>query len=303
PYTGAEAFLVNLKAEGEVFRYFGLDELHWVEERSLRENSYTSRFDTVDVARAVPPPRAMLLDLDGIQGYDPVHILRYEEFFIGVNGKGQNYHFIEVLHDGVDSPLLDLLNLRYVVVPSGVDGGWDGAELIDLGYFDSEVYADEHVRILVNESALPRAWVVHDVVTVDEGSAMETLTSPGFDPTTTAVIETSPPSLAAATGPEEVTWVPTETSDVVAADVTLSADGLVVFSEIWDPNWVAYVDGSKTDLLVANHILRAVAVPAGAHRVEIRYESETLRIGLWISIAAWLAIVTLAGTTLVDRRR
>jgi hypothetical protein len=45
---------------------------------------------------------------------------------------------------------------------------------------------------------------------------------------------------------------------------------------------------------VADHVLRAVPVPAGEYTVELRYESSPLRIGLAISLISCLALIALA---------
>jgi uncharacterized membrane protein YfhO len=62
---------------------------------------------------------------------------------------------------------------------------------------------------------------------------------------------------------------------------------VLVLSEVFYPAWKAYVDGAPTPISVADHVLRAVALPAGEHVVELRYESAALRIGVIISIAAY----------------
>jgi hypothetical protein len=45
---------------------------------------------------------------------------------------------------------------------------------------------------------------------------------------------------------------------------------------------------------VADHVLRAVAVPAGEHSLEMRYESAALSVGLVISLAAAAVLLGLA---------
>jgi uncharacterized membrane protein YfhO len=60
----------------------------------------------------------------------------------------------------------------------------------------------------------------------------------------------------------------------------------VVLSEIYYPAWHAYVDGKATHLYVADGALRAVAVPAGEHSIELRLESSALAVGILISSAA-----------------
>ena len=72
--------------------------------------------------------------------------------------------------------------------------------------------------------------------------------------------------------------------------------GLVVLSEVYYPAWKADVDGQPVPVYVTDQLLRSVAVPAGEHEVELRYESWTLRAGIAISLVALLALVVLAVT-------
>jgi hypothetical protein len=70
--------------------------------------------------------------------------------------------------------------------------------------------------------------------------------------------------------------------------------GWTVFSEVVYPGWKAWVDAKPATLLTANHVFRAVFVPAGNHEVRFSYEPfwwTPIRIGLalWVlSVAALL---------------
>jgi hypothetical protein len=86
----------------------------------------------------------------------------------------------------------------------------------------------------------------------------------------------------------------------LAADANLEREGFAVFSEVFYPGWEATVDGRPARVLRADHCLRAVAVPAGAHRIELRFRSTTFRIGLTVTlVSAALAAAFLA----LPRRR
>jgi uncharacterized membrane protein YfhO len=63
------------------------------------------------------------------------------------------------------------------------------------------------------------------------------------------------------------------------------------------------VDGAPTPILRADYLLRAVAVPAGRHRVEFRYASPALRNGLRLSIVSLIAILAMFAVALLLRRR
>jgi hypothetical protein len=66
-----------------------------------------------------------------------------------------------------------------------------------------------------------------------------------------------------------------ETYDVEAVDSTL-----LVMRDNFTPSWTAAVDGHVATVVRANGWQRAVAVPAGRHRVVLRYEPPGLVAGL-----------------------
>ncbi len=120
------------------------------------------------------------------------------------------------------------------------------------------------------------------------------LSTGAVDPATTALLDEGtiavqqPPS-----GTIDVAEVREYEPERMLVRTSSVADGLLVLSEAYYPAWKAYVDGRPTELYVANHILRAVPVPAGNHEVELRYESWTLRVGILVSFAAYSALVAL----------
>ncbi len=121
-----------------------------------------------------------------------------------------------------------------------------------------------------------------------------------------ALIEQPSPPLAQPADPsrDRVT-VSSYADDRIELRVATDAPGLLMLSEVYYPAWKAYVDGVKVPVLLADHVLRAVHVPAGEHTVELRYESTALRAGVAISLAAHAALLALvvAGLLRAARRR
>jgi hypothetical protein len=72
----------------------------------------------------------------------------------------------------------------------------------------------------------------------------------------------------------------------VAADITTETAGLLVLADLHYPGWTARVDDRPAPLLRADGFFRAVAVPAGAHRVEFRYRPLSFLVGSAVSILA-----------------
>jgi hypothetical protein len=77
----------------------------------------------------------------------------------------------------------------------------------------------------------------------------------------------------------------------VTIDVDTPGPALLRLADLWYPDWNAYVDGRRTPVLRADYLLRAVAVPAGRHRVEFRFESAAVRNGLLLSLASLLVVL------------
>jgi hypothetical protein len=189
--------------------------------------------------------------------------------------------------------LLDLQNARYVIVPAATEP--DQNVLRELKDAHPTVYSDDRVEVLENRDALPRAWIVHSANRVARGEALELLSSGAVDPRRTALLEAPTPDLARPEDPAaDRAGVTAYEADRIRLETATGAAGLLVLSEVYYPAWKAYVDDRPVPLYVADHVLRAVPVPAGKHTVELRYESWSLRVGLAVSLIAYLALIALA---------
>lgn len=61
-------------------------------------------------------------------------------------------------------------------------------------------------------------------------------------------------------------------------------DGFGVFSEIYYPaGWKAFVDGQPADIIRTDYALRGIKIPAGDHKIEMRFEPTTVFTGLKIA--------------------
>lgn len=287
--TGAAEFLRSETAQ-EPARYFGYGPHPLGDRRSFRYNNW---FDEPGTAALLASNTATPMGLDSIQGYNAVHLARYDEYVNALNGRTQGYHNTDVYPDGLQSPLLDLLNVRYIVVPTNL--GENQEPLRELKDAHPTVYGDDRVEVLENRDALPRAWIVHSARVVERGETLDLLNSGRVDPRRTALLEQTPPDLSTPPNPSadraDVTGYEPER---IRVETATEARGLLVLGEAYYPAWKAYVDGEPVPLYVADHVLRAVPVPAGEHTVELRYESRTLQLGLAISLTTLLALLVLA---------
>ena len=294
--TGAAGFLRSETGNAPA-RYFGFGPHPHGEKRTVHLNNY---FDEPDTTALLASNLGTSYGLQSIQGYNAVHLARYDEYIRALNGTSQGYHNTDIVPRGLDSPLLDLLNVRYIVVPTVAQP--DQNVLRELKDTHPTVYSDDRVDVLENRDALPRAWIVHSAKQVAPRETLKSLKSGEVDPARTALLQRPPPDLSPPDDPSaDRARGETYEASRIRLHTSTGAPGLLVLSEIYYPAWKAYVDDRPVPLYVADHVLRAVPVPAGEHTVELRYESWSLRGGLAISLVAYLLLIALVVATLRQR--
>lgn len=295
--TGAVDFLAERSGESPA-RYIGYDpELRVIADDQIV--LYRYQFASPATTELLVNNRGVLHGIEDAQGYNPVQPRRFVEYVTALNGQPQEYHDANTYRPGLDSPLLDLLNVRYIVIPAGHEA--QRADLRELNRTFATVYTDDQVSILENTEAVPRAWIVHEARQVETEDLLSLLASGTVDPRTVALLETTPPDLGPVDGDgaDSVTELD-RGPDEMRFRTKTAAPGLLMLSETADPHWRAWVDGEEVDLYTANYLFRAVPIPAGEHTIELRYESAWLQAGLGIS--ATCAVVLVVGLSWAGRR-
>lgn len=293
PSDGAAAFLQERIKVSEPFRYAGYGGIGFPGDSASRGSYMGSRFDP-NTQALLTNGRPIFLGLYDIQGYNPLQLARYAEFFDALNGRSLDYHVAYLLPSGTASPMLDLLDVQYIIVDRRLPE--DRADLVALRARRSEVYRDDRVVIYERTEDLPHAWIVYDVRRVGRSEALEPLATGQFDPYRTALVE-GPVNLAGGDRPANAASarVTTYEADSMTVEIATDSAGLLVVSEVYAEGWNAYIAGQQLHVLPTDHALRGVAVPAGEHVVEFRYEPDTLRFGMAISAATGtLMVVTFA---------
>jgi len=142
------------------------------------------------------------------------------------------------------------------------------------------------VWIYENPNVLPRAYVVHRAEVVSGRSSLERLTSPDFNPRTTALLEEPLPANQAAALAE----APLRSASVahivlydlhrVEVEAEIATPGILVLSDVYYPGWEVTVDGVRVPLLRVNYVLRGVYLSPGTHQVVYRFIPKVFYIGL-----------------------
>jgi prepilin-type N-terminal cleavage/methylation domain-containing protein len=111
------------------------------------------------------------------------------------------------------------------------------------------------------------------------------------------------PTMAGPGGPPETPSVRIldDRATAVTVEAATPQAATLVLRDSYDPSWTAEVDGVPAELVRANALYRAVAVPPGRHVIRFAYRPRDLRTGLIIS--AMTALTLLAAAVPFRRRR
>ena len=74
----------------------------------------------------------------------------------------------------------------------------------------------------------------------------------------------------------------------ITTEVVCESDSFLVFSETYNPEWTAYINGEKAELHQVNGIIQGVFVPEGTHTVEFKFVPVSVYIGSTISMSVLL---------------
>jgi hypothetical protein len=203
---------------------------------------------------------------------------------------------------GIGSPLLDMLNVRYILIDKRLPADRD--DVVGLAQGQQPVFENEYVRVYENPGAFPHGWLVHDVRHVSREQAFAVLRDRAVDLSTVALVEDAAPNVAQPGADQVERVLVTEYQpERIEIDVRTAADGLLVLSDTYSNGWRATMDGESVDILPTNLALRGVPVGAGMHTVVFTYRAPWLRVGLAISIIAHLALVVIIGWAIGRSRR
>ena len=284
--AGAIGLLILLNMFGVGHRYLNDD--HFVTPRDFNK-AYVERAVDKEIKKKDPKKTARVLDLSGdtfnsaiasyhhrcIGGYSPAKLQRYDDLITSylwgevslAKAYAGQYDWSTIFYN---MPIVDLLNGRYIIAPDGklVENAYAyGPAWFVQGTVQTDTPDDEIYAIGNPEELDLRQFAV--LGPDFRGAAPESL--PGDE----------------ADAVEQLSYAPNEMRYRYEA----ASERILVFSEIWDKDWVATVDGQPLPLFRADWILRAAVVPAGKHEIVMRFEPAVYERGRNISRASSIPLL------------
>lgn len=257
----------------------------------VNQNVPPWRIDTVKDSLLWSSAQA-LIEVPTANGNDPFALERYMQVRISFVANGARWgRYYEV--SDPNSPILNLLNVRY---------------LLSRAPFNeprrpkiSDVPAG---AVYENPDVLPRFFLVNRIRRADGmEQSVSVLRSAQFRPDEFAVVEGAPVFEQQENIPVNPTvrvirYTPREVLLETAAD----HPAFLVTSEPHYPGWHAYVDGREQPLYLTNTAFRGMALTAGMHRIEMRFNPSILWRGAIVSAVALLLLFWVAASAIISKR-
>jgi len=243
----------------------------------------------------------MFYDLSDIRGYDSIIPKQYTDYMslIEEQGELQFNRVARLRHpESLDSPLLDLLNVKYVLTLEEIDN-----PKYTLVY-------DGEVRVYRNEGCMPRAFALPESCAVVADDVAEALRT--YDPRRYVILEQQATSnQQQVEEPASCSLLPaiitSYTPNQVLIDVELDGPGFLILADSYFPGWKAFYrpqgrgEERELEILRADGNFRAVELPAGRWTVRFKYTPMSFKLGLFVSFVAVMILVLLGGYWLWGR--
>ncbi len=220
------------------------------------------------------PNASLTHRLENTLGYNPLRLGLYSKATGAIDTVGlPDQREFAPLFPSYRSPLADLLGLRFIVtgVPvEGMDRRLKPGDLKLLARTDDGF-------IYENPRAMDRVLFATEARAADFSQMLRDGKWPDADLRTTVLLDEGA-AAQPSRRPGQARIVSYRNAEVVI-EADSPDGGWVVLNDLWHPWWLAALDGQPAEVLRANVLFRAVAVPAGRHTVRFVFRPLA---GAWL---------------------
>ncbi len=223
-----------------------------------------SIFRVADFASPSPNIAAYHL-LQNVNGYHAAKLRVYQDM-LDATAQGST--------NNVSSPFMwNLLNVKYIIAKE------------DFGI--QPVYQSQTtgIKVYYNAGMLPRAFFVDSAVKSTPKEILTHLKNSDFDPRKIAFYHNEDNLQVMPADTTSIAELQQFKNEYIQFKVRSNGNQLLVISEVYYPEWKAYLDGKEVPIHQVNYLLRGVIVPKGEHKLELKYESKSFETGRTLSLS------------------
>ncbi|MGH2593298.1 MAG: oligosaccharide flippase family protein, partial [Anaerolineae bacterium] len=225
-----------------------------------------------------------------VRGYDSIILKQYAHYMGVIDQQNEllnNRIAPLTTYGGLDSPMLDLLGVKYVLT--------DPDAPIESPKY--RLVYDVEVKVYENLGAMPRAFAQTCAVGVDD--QFEALKR--IDPRGAVILDAGVPGPNPADCARQDATVTRYTPNEVVVEASLNQPAWLVLADTYFTGWQAWdrqdalEDEAELAIQRANGNFRAVRLDAGTHTVRFKYSPWSFKLGAFITFMAGVAIVFVVG--------
>ncbi|OGG26568.1 hypothetical protein A2960_03740 [Candidatus Gottesmanbacteria bacterium RIFCSPLOWO2_01_FULL_39_12b] len=208
-------------------------------------------------------------------GYNPLILYNYYHFIDLVNKSSiSSIPFLNVEIPLINpmSPLLDFLNIRYVLTDNR-----GNLEEYPSGKYKI-VTAREKYKLYENMQVTSRFFLVNDVQVYKSAKEVEDqILFQNADPSKVILFNEndlnnfSPPDSACPQNDLGQVKIVDYAANKIDLEVNTTCNSFLSSSEVFYPGWKVRLDGQASDIYLSNTAFRSIYVPKGKHKVEFYY--------------------------------
>ncbi len=268
----------------------------------LRQDSSLWRYATFTppgTTRTMNANVGMFYDLQCVAGYDSLFTRQYADYMKLIEPQDElQYNRIASFRtwSSLDSPLTDLLNVRYVITE---------VEIPNPKY--RLVYRDNAVSVYENLSVMPRSYTLPKTATLVTDDFGRTVQS--YDPRNYVILEADASvafhtNTVAQPGVAIPQHIVRYTLNEVEVEARVDQAAWLVLADAFFPGWKAFVRPQETGeeawsqltLYRVNGIFRGVLLERpGAYVVRFKYSPDSVKIGAFITFIGAMTVLFLSG--------
>ncbi|MFA6448474.1 MAG: YfhO family protein [bacterium] len=257
------------------------------------------------------PNSAMYYGLFDIRGIESLYPSRYLKLVDKLSERNFGFYngepnLVDIY--GYDVPLIDFMNVRYILTKEPI------ARAGDNKYIEApraRLKRDD-ARVTINRGAMLRFFGMSRLRALkNEDAVLDAVTSRRFAPYDEVLLngeEFKGAPGVAAPKPGESGYVRLKFTDLIYKpdDISFTVDAprpaMLVSSEANDAGWIAEVNGKPSPIYTANYHFRATPIPAGSSEVAFRYRPAPVARGVAAGLSAALFLFAVVLTSLWKRK-